>query len=105
MRCGVPMRLLRLERLLAPQWRPLLQLPYSPSLAVTLWPNYALKRTVRDEVSGENHALRSARPLSLGVRLVRACASRLVARVQCIASSSVDRASASLAVSFSPSHH
>jgi hypothetical protein len=28
----------------------------------------SLKRTVRDEVSGENHALRSARPLSLGVR-------------------------------------
>jgi hypothetical protein len=34
-------------------------------------PNYALKRTMQDEVSGENHALWSARLLGLGVRLAQ----------------------------------
>jgi len=59
--------------------------------------NYALKRTVREEVSGENHALRSARPLSLGVRLGREIARWFAASIQSFAPSSGYRTSASLA--------
>ena len=36
--------------------------------SATKRPNYALKRTVRDEVSSRLRAVRPARPLSLGVR-------------------------------------
>jgi hypothetical protein len=68
-----------------------------PMPSHTTLSNYALKRTVQDEVSGENHALRPARPLSLGVRLGREIAQWFAASVRSFAPSSVDCASVRLA--------
>ena len=74
------------------------QKPWVATSRRTCRPNYALKRTVRDEVSGENRSLRPAQPLSLGVRLVREIALWFAASFQSFAPLRADCASASLAV-------